>query len=205
VGLKGQFLDRRISTSASVYHTTAKGSYYFVFDPNTSTQNLGNLGKVDYQGLELEISARAAEGFDTYLRVGVTDSEIKESTRAATDVGNQAPLVSKYTVNLGAQYRRPLGTSGLMGVVRTDVQRIGPTYWYPDNFTRRDPVNLVNLRLGIEQDAWSLTAWARNLFDRDYNAEWSPGPQFFPNPGYTNNFVFKAQPRVWGIDFNFRF
>ncbi|MEJ1965296.1 MAG: TonB-dependent receptor [Gammaproteobacteria bacterium] len=205
IGVKGQFLDRRVSTSASIYHTTAKGSYYFVFDPNTSTQNLGNLGKVDYRGLELEISARPAEGFDTYLRVGLTDSEIKESSRAATDVGNQAPLVSKYTVNLGAQYRHSLGSAGLAGVVRADLQRIGPTYWYPDNFTRRDPVNLVNLRLGVERDAWSITAWARNLFDRDYNAEWSPGPQFFPNPGYTNNFVFKAQPRVWGVDFNYRF
>jgi iron complex outermembrane receptor protein len=203
--VKGQFLDRRVSTSANVYHTKAKGSYYFVFDPNTSTQNLGNLGEVEYSGLELEIAARPAEGFDTYLRVGFTDSEIKESTRAAGDVGNQAPLVSEYTINLGAQKRWPLGSSGLNGVVRADLQRIGPTYWYPDNFTVREPIDLVNLRIGIEHDRWALTAWARNLFDRIYNAEWSPGPQFFPNPGYSNNFVFKAAPRVWGADFTYRF
>ena len=205
VGVKGQFLDSRVSTSANVYHTKAKGSYYFVFDATTSTQNLGNLGEVVYDGLELEISARAAEGFDTYLRVGFTDSEIKESTRAASDVGNQAPLVSQYTINVGAQYRRPLGASGLTGILRTDLQRIGPTYWYPDNFTLREPIDLVNLRAGIERDRWSLTAWAKNLFDRKYNAEWSPGPQFFPSPGYSNNFVFKAMPRVWGVDFAYRF
>jgi iron complex outermembrane receptor protein len=69
----------------------------------------------------------------------------------------------------------------------------------------RDPVDLVNLRIGVEQGAWTLTAWARNLFDHEYNAEWSPGPQFFPNPGQTNNFVFKALPRVWGVDFVYRF
>jgi iron complex outermembrane receptor protein len=205
VGVKGQFLDRRVSTSANVYHTKAKGSYFFVFDPNTSTQNLGNLGEVEYSGLELEIAARPAEGFDTYLRVGFSDSEIKESSRAPTDVGNQAPLVSQYTINLGAQKRWPLGSSGLHGVIRTDLQRIGPTYWYPDNFTLREPIDLVNLRIGIEHDRWALTAWARNLFDRFYNAEWSPGPQFFPNPGYSNNFVFKAAPRVWGADFTYRF
>jgi iron complex outermembrane recepter protein len=194
-----------VSASANVYHTEAKGSYYFVFDPNTSTQNLGNLGEVNYDGLELEISARAAEGFDTYLRVGITDSEIKESTRAPTDVGNQAPLVSEYTVNVGAQYRRPFGASGLSGILRLDVQRLGPTYWYPDNFTLRDSVDLVNLRLGVDHERWALTAWARNLFDHEYNAEWSPGPQFFPNPGYSNNFVFKGMPRVWGVDFTYRF
>ncbi len=205
LGVKAQFLERRVSAGANVYHTTAHGSYYFVFDPNTSTQNLGNLGKVEYRGAELEVAARAAEGLDLYLRLGFTDSDIKESSRAATDVGNQAPLVSKYTGNLGLQYRHPLAASGLSGVVRVDYQRIGPTYWYPDNYTVRDPVNLVNLRVGIEKDHWSLMAWAKNLFDETYNAEWSPGPQFFPNPGETNNFVFKAMPRVWGVDFTYHF
>ena len=205
VGVKGLLADRRVNMGLSVYHTTAKGSYFFVFDPNTSTQNLGNLGKVHYQGAEFEVSARAAEGLDLYLRLGTTHSEIKESTRAPTDVGNQAPLVSKYTGNVGLNYRYPFGAGGMAGVVRVDYERIGPTFWYPDNFTVRDPVDLVNLRLGIEKDTWSLTAWAKNLTDTKYNAEWSPGPQFFPNPGESNNFVFKALPRVWGVDFIYRF
>jgi iron complex outermembrane receptor protein len=205
VGVKGLLADRRVNLGANVYYTRAKGSYFFVFDPTTSTQNLGNLGKVNYKGAEFEVSARAAEGLDLYFRLGTTDSDIRESARAATDVGNQAPLVSKYTGNVGINYRFPLGGGGLRGVTRLDYERIGPTYWYPDNFTKRDPVDLVNLRLGIEQDAWALTAWAKNLTDQKYNAEWSPGPQFFPNPGETNNFVFKALPRVWGVDFVYRF
>ena len=76
---------------------------------------------------------------------------------------------------------------------------------YPDNFTERDPVDLLNLRARARERAWSVTAWAKNLTDEDYNAEWSPGPLFFPNPGYTNNFVFKALPRRWGVDFAYRF
>jgi iron complex outermembrane receptor protein len=146
-----------------------------------------------------------AEGFDVYARVGLTDSDIRASRRAATDVGKQAPLVSEYTVNLGAQYRRPVGPDGITFVVRPDYQIIGDTYFYPDNFTKRDPVNLLNLRVGLEADRWAVTAWARNLTNEIYNAEWSPGPQFFPSPGYSNNFVFKAQPRVWGADVTFRF
>ena len=67
-----------------------------MFDPNTSTQNLGNLGDVDYKGLEFEAARRAStDSFDAYLGIGYTDSEIKESDRAASDVGNQAPLVSE--------------------------------------------------------------------------------------------------------------
>jgi iron complex outermembrane receptor protein len=119
-----------------------------VFDPNTSTQNLGNLDKVDYQGLEFEIQAAATDWLDLYARFGYTDSEIKESQRSPDDVGNEAPLVSEYTVNLGAQFRASL-TDNLTFFIRPDLQIIGDTYWYPDNFTVRDPVTLLNLRAGV--------------------------------------------------------
>jgi iron complex outermembrane receptor protein len=203
-GAKVEFLAGRVGANASVYHTRAKGSYFFVFDPNTSTQNLGNLDKVDYAGAEFEVRGRILDGFDGYVGVGFTNSDIKESRRAATDVGNEAPLVSRYTANVGAQYRRVL-SGVLSGFVRTDVEVIGPTWFYPDNFTKRDPVGLLNLRGGLDGKAWSATIWAKNLTDKKYNAEWSPGPMFFPNPGYTNNFVFKAMPRRWGVDLNYRF
>ena len=204
-GVKARFSDNRVTAGLSIYHTEAEGSYFFVFDPNTSTQNLGNLDKVEYQGLEAELQAQLTERFEVYIRGGITDSEIKASQRAATDVGNQAPLVSEYTINLGAQFRAPLGDGGYELFIRPDFQIIGDTWWWPDNFTKRSPVELLNLRAGIETDTWSVVAWSRNLTDEDYNAEWSPGPQFFPNPGYTNNFVFKALPRTWGVDFTYRF
>ena len=57
----------------------------------------------------------------------------------APSVTKSAPLVSKYTANLGLQYRHPL-RSQLSAFVRSDVEVIGPTWFYPDNFTVRDPV-----------------------------------------------------------------
>jgi iron complex outermembrane recepter protein len=205
-GFKGEFMDRRLATNLSLYYTKANGSYYFVFDPNTSTQNLGNLGDVDYKGFEAEITARVTDSFDAYLGVGYTDSEIKQSDRDPNDVGNQAPLVSEYSINLGLAYRHQLAAFGGASLfIRTDLDVTGPTWFYPDNFTERDAVSVLNLRLGLESKSWSVTAWAKNLNDEEYNAEWSPGPQFFPNPGYTNNFVFKALPRRWGVDLAYRF
>ena len=203
-GAKADFLDRRIGANVSVYHTRAKGSYFFVFDPNTSTQNLGNLDRVDYTGAEFEVRGRVIDGFDAYIGLGFTDSDIKESTRAASDVGNEAPLVSRYTANVGLQYRHTLSSTS-SAFIRSDVEVIGPTWFYPDNFTEREPVTLMNLRLGVDHQSWSATVWAKNLTDKKYNAEWSPGPRFFPNPGYTNHFLFKALPRRWGIDLNYRF
>jgi len=207
-GFKSTWLDGRVSLNASIYKTMAEGSYFFVFDANTSTQNLGNLEEVDYMGFEVDATALITEGLEAYAAFGLTDSEIQESSRNPADVGNEAPLVSEYTFNVGAQWRHSVGTFQGTDVglfLRADYQIIGPTYWYPDNFTTRHPVNLLDLRGGVEGENWALTAWSKNLTDEEYNAEWSPGPQFFPAPGYSNNFVFKAQPRTWGIDFTYRF
>jgi iron complex outermembrane receptor protein len=203
-GAKAEFLGRRVGANVSIFHTRAEGSYFFVFDPNTSTQNLGNLDRVHYTGAEVEVRGRILDGFDGYVGVGYTDSDIKESRRAASDVGNEAPLVSRYTANVGLQYRHSVG-GALSAFVRSDIEVIGPTWFYPDNFTERERVTLLNVRLGVDHRSWSATVWAKNLTDETYNAEWSPGPMFFPNPGYTNNFVFKAMPRRWGADLNYRF
>lgn len=188
-GLKSQLADGRMSLNFSVYDTEAEGSYFFVFLPDSSTQNLGSLGQVDYQGFEFDLAARVTDNFELYFGYGYTDSEIKKSV-VPTDIGNQAPLVTEDTVNLGGQYTVAFGSSGLEFFVRTDYQRIGKTWWDPANSTVRNPVNLLDWRLGIRGDSWSVVGWQRNFNDVAYNTEFSPG-----------GFVFKAKPRRWGVDF----
>ncbi len=122
-----------------------------------------------------------------------------------TVVGNQAPLVSRDTINAGAQYRQPLA-DGLSGTVRLDWQDIGRTWWEPYNITSRDPVSLVDLRLGVQAEKWTLTAWSKNLTNKIYNAEFSPGNPATPtNPTGGAGFLWRAPPRRYGVDFDYRF
>lgn len=188
-GLKSQFADNRVDLNFSVFDTEAEGSYFFVFLASNSTQNLGSLDEVEYQGFEIELRARVTDNFDVFFGYGDTDSEV---TAAAdpSQIGNQAPLVSENTTNVGGEYRRPIGNGGLEFSARADYRRIGETWWDPANSTVRDPVNLLDWRLGIHGDDWSVVGWQRNSNDVQYNAEFSPG-----------GFVFKAKPRQWGVDF----
>jgi iron complex outermembrane recepter protein len=52
----------------------------------------------------------------------------------------------------------------------------------------------VDARLGLDADVWSVTFWTKNLFDKKYNAEFSPG-----------GFLFKAPPRRFGLEVGYRF
>ncbi len=139
---------------------------------------------------------------------GYTDSKVKQYYHALAPqydfrIGEPAPLVSKDTFNIGVQYK-PRLTDHLTGLVRVDYNLIGRTYFWESDpnvatlgasaVISRNPVSLVDARVGVESRDWTLVLWAKNLNNAIYNAEYSPG-----------GFVFKALPRRWGIDLTRRF
>ena len=180
------------SINGAAYTTTSKNSYFFVFLADSSTQNLGNIDEVQLKGFELEASAEIVPNLDVNAAIGVTYSDIKDFPDP-TVLGNEAPLISRYTLNLGAQYAGPVSDS-VDALLRIDYRRTGKTWWEPYNTTVRNPVDLVDARAGLRFDGISVTAFAQNLFDEEYNAEFSPG-----------GFVFKARPRRYGIEIGYEF
>jgi iron complex outermembrane receptor protein len=184
--------DHVIRVNANVYTTRSENSYFFVFLAANSTQNLGNVPEVRISGFEVEAEVRPFRGMTLSAAYGYTNSSIRDFPDI-TVVGNEAPLISRYTLNFGAQYRAPI--SGDLGILaRVDYRRTGRTWWDVYNTTVRDPIDLVNARLGLEGHNWTITAFAENLFNEIYNAEFSPG-----------GFVFKARPRRYGAEMTFRF
>jgi len=196
VGFKSQFLDRRLTLDADVFHTQSKNGYFFVFIAADSTQNLGNLSAT-YKGAEVSLTAHPTDRLDLYANAGFTNSRIT-AMADPTVIGNEAPLVSRNTVGAGAQYRQPLG-DGLTGTVRLDYNEIGRTWWEPYNITSRHPASLVDLRMGLQGQKWTVTAWSKNLTNKIYNAEFSPG-----NVGGAG-FLWRALPRRYGVDLDYKF
>lgn len=192
IGAKTSWLDNRLTLNAAAFTTKSENGYFFVFLAANSTQNLGNIPETRINGFEVDSVFKAAEGLDFNFGFGFTDSEIKDFPDP-TAIGNEAPLISRTTLNLGGQYRTAI--SDALGLLtRLDYRRIGKTWWDVENSTVRDPVNLVDIRAGIEADRWSVTGYATNLLNAEYNAEFSPG-----------GFVFKARPRVYGVEATYRF
>jgi iron complex outermembrane receptor protein len=195
-GFKTRWLDDRLIVNGSIYRTMDHNDYYFVFLASNSTQNLGNIKRVRFQGFDLDATARLNEYLTGNLGFGLTDSKIREFPGASSPlvVGSKAPLVPDYSFNAGLQYQRPVWT-GWDVLIRADYSLTGPTTFVipvpaagepvPQE---RNPVGLVDLRAGFQSDAWTLTAWAKNLFNKKYNTEYSTG-----------GFIFKAEERTWGI------
>ncbi|MGZ3256138.1 MAG: TonB-dependent receptor, partial [Croceibacterium sp.] len=192
VGFKSQWLDGMLTLNGSAFTTLTHNSYFFVYLYANSTQNLGNMPKERLDGFELEARLAPTKDFAIDASWGQTYSKIKAFPDPAA-IGNEAPDISRSTVNVSAQYTPDLG-GGFSALLRADYRRIGRTWWDVYNTTVRNPVDLVDARAGINKDNWSLTAFASNLFNKKYNAEFSPG-----------GFVFKARPRVYGVEASAKF
>jgi len=190
IGLKSLLADGRLSLNAAVFLTESENGYFFVFLPANSTQNLGNLD-ADYEGFEVDLSWQATDRLSLYASYGYTDSEITDMEDPAV-IGNQAPLVSENTGNLGAQYVVPVGELDL--AFRVDYRHTGRTWWEPYNLTSRDPIDLVDARVWLGNDRWTATLWGKNVTDEEYNQEFSPG-----------GFLFRALPIRYGIEFQYTF
>ena len=191
-GFKSQFLDRKLTLNGAVYTTKSENSYFFVYLYANSTQNLGNVPEVRLKGFELEANYRPVDDVQFNVAWGVTDSEIKKFDDPAA-IGNEAPVISRSTLNLGAQFTPDL-TDDIEGLFRVDYRRTGRTWWDVYNSTVREPVEVVDVRAGIKGNGWSIHGFATNLFNEKYNAEFSPG-----------GFVFKARPRRYGLDIGYEF
>jgi iron complex outermembrane recepter protein len=191
-GFKSQWFDGLLTLNGAAFTTTSKNGYFFVYLYANSTQNLGNVPKVRLKGIELEARVAPTDDFQIDASWGLTDSEIKAFPDPAA-IGNEAPDISRSTINVGVQWTPDIG-DGVSGLLRWDFRRTGRTWWDVYNTTVRNPVSLVDVRAGLKKDGWSLTAFASNLFNEKYNAEFSPG-----------GFVFKARPRIYGVEAGFRF
>jgi iron complex outermembrane receptor protein len=192
VGFKSQWLDGMLTLNGAAFTTLTHNSYFFVYLYANSTQNLGTVPKERLKGFELEARLAPTKDFELDASWGQTYSEIKAFPDPVA-IGNEAPDVSRSTLNVGAQYTPDLG-AGYSALLRADYRRIGRTWWDVYNTTVRNPVNLVDVRAGVRKDNWSLTGFATNLFNKKYNAEFSPG-----------GFVFKAEPRIYGVEAGYKF
>lgn len=195
IGFKSEWLDHSLRLNGAGFYTTVRGQQYFVFLGGIGAQVLVSIDKVRIEGGELEAVYSPLRGLDLYASVGVSASRIEQYSLNPADVGNWAPYVPQTSENVGAQYRFPI-TTGLQVLSRADFIVKGAQYWDPENTAPRNAVELLNLRLGLEDTGgkWSLTGSVYNATNKSYNAEFVLG-----------GFAQPAPPREWTIDARYNF
>ncbi|MCG8440983.1 MAG: TonB-dependent receptor, partial [Caulobacterales bacterium] len=210
LGFKSLWLDGALQLNGAAFLTDTENSQQFEFTPVTSTRARTNIDETEIKGFEFDAVLETNEYLTLNAAFGYTDATVEKYDANPAAVGNNVPSVPKTTFNAGAQFNYPV-FDGVMAVSRLDYQRLGETPWDINGGpgTIRDPVNLVNLRGGLERGSWSITGWARNLFNEEYNVEniiaytQTPGPDTPPQS--LLNFTHRGLERTYGVELTFAY
>ena len=169
VGMKGEFLDRRLSISASSFYIKFDNQQFFFITTSPPSQNVTNIGKVDIAGLEFEIVGRPMAGLSLNAGFGLSDATIKRFSDAAPSLyrDNRAPQTPSYTASISLDYLMPLSDSIGMRL-NTSVVRRGAIMWDAANTLRTPAKNIINARLFLEHNGLSAGVYVDNLTDARY-------------------------------------
>jgi len=220
-GIKTELLDSRLRLNASVFNTDVEDNQFFEFfaGPFGILRVVTTIDELNIQGFEADFAWQASDMISVFGGIGLMDSEIEKNINRPLSVGNPVPQAPEETYNLGVQFDTPIGNS-LDLYVRADWQHVGemwfhtlqteavPNIWRAFGFgpvstdfskSKRDAYNTLNLRVGLDGESWSLTAWARNLTDEEYLEEIIPAPEF------GGSFNHQARGAFYGLDLQYRF
>lgn len=213
-GIKGRLFNA-LDYELIGYYTDVRNMQYFEFFVGDFgvLRSVSNIDKVRIYGGEASLNYRITPRWSIFASGNVTNSRIQKNRSRPYTVGNKSPTTPDYTINAGTQILEPI-TDTLRMLGRVDVRVTGPTPFgtvqdntVPTAFgldanyknSTRSTYTLVNARLGIETDRWSLAMFANNLFDKHYLNDVVIAPEF------GGDFVAPGQLRRWGLEGTFKF
>ncbi len=178
IGAKTEWLDGRLVANISGYYidwTNQQLTENFILPDGSSTSFISNAGETEVIGVELELSAQFTENFSVRATYAFNEAEFTEFfdqnqadlTGDPSVAGNLTPNSPQHMATVSPTYEQAVFNGTWTGFIRGDLIYRSTKYAQIHNFAETGDQTLVNLRLGLENDAWSLTAWVKNLFDDD--------------------------------------
>ena len=207
IGYKSYLLNKKLSIGASAFLIQWKDlQFYNLVAPFTYARE--NVGNAQSAGIEIEVSALPAKGLQLDGSFGFNPTEYKgfdlkrvnfgtgvESTTAIG--GNKLSNAPTHTLFLGAQYEYSINTK-LKAILRGEIRNLGKQYTDIQNQIEQPSYTLLNSRIGLTYDKYSLFIWGQNLNNERYLAYGNPDSSF----GRQSRM---AQPRTFGITLSAKF
>jgi iron complex outermembrane receptor protein len=229
LGFSSNLADGNLRLNGAAYYTEVTDMQFFEFFVGTFglLRVVSNIDKVEITGLELGADYALNENWRFYVGGNWLKSEIKANSSRPDTVGNDAPYTPDYTLNFSADMNYPL-TESLNLLARVDARFVGDTWFHtvqegqrPTIFmplfelgfgpgagalgiaeydvARRDEFGIIDLRLGVGNDNWTVVGFATNLTDESYLEEVIPAPEF------GGNFNHPGSERRYGVEVSFRY
>jgi outer membrane receptor protein involved in Fe transport len=171
LGLKGNFLDARLSLDASVYYIDWTGLQVVLTTPPPATFTyVDNAGGAKSEGAELSVQARLAQGLEiagwiTFNEAVLT--KVPSNIAEPLAIGERMPYASRFSGKAEIKQSFSLGTNvaGEIGAAvsyvgdRLDAFNAGSRQYLP-------PYAKTDLHADATYRTWTINLYANNVTDR---------------------------------------
>jgi iron complex outermembrane receptor protein len=180
LGLKSQFLDRRVTLNLSAFSTDLAGLQANIVPTNGNRSYLANVGDVRSRGVEFDALVRLSDTLTISGNGSYNDATYKRYANAPCPVGVSGvcdltgrPLFQapKWVGNGTIDYHVDL-PNGTRPYALAQISYRSSTFGTADAgpYSRIDGYMLANLRAGaaFAKGRYDLSAWINNVFDKEY-------------------------------------
>ena len=186
IGLKSQFLDRRLTLNLAAFQTEVKDYQATVTNGQLGVIRgyLANAGKVRVRGIELDSNLRLSDRLRVNFNGTFLDGKYVDFKDAPCppelsggsasppfcDIsGQRLPGISRYTLTWGGEYNIPVGSGEVYAGYDASFRSRFSSNPSPSLYTWVSGYALHNFRLGYRTgDNLNVFAWVRNAFDQNY-------------------------------------
>lgn len=167
---RSKWFDDRLQVNANVFYYDYDNQQILTFNPAFPGQTVTeNSAKSHAYGAEIELRYLATSNFEVYSSVGLLRTRFDEGTTSdgLNLNGKEFPESPTLTASLGGIWRHDSGFFAGADISYTDGYYSGGDLANtPDRFV--DSFTVVNAQVGYEAKNFTVTAFARNLFDEEY-------------------------------------
>jgi len=205
-GIKSVAFDDKLHFNVSVFQSRrvdqqVRTSFQLqAGDPTTFGFATINVDDGETLGVEADVRCYPSDRWELYANIGLLDAALgvfPESQPGPS--GREQAHAPRYTFAAGIVFRHPQGV-----FARLDASAKDAFYYDVSHDQRSESYALLNTRLGFEGESWTVSLWARNLFDERYAVRgffFGNEPPDFPDTLYTR----LGDPRQIGITAEKRF
>ncbi|BBP46448.1 TonB-dependent receptor [Thiosulfatimonas sediminis] len=210
-GLNSSFMDNALKTRITVFYSwrdnpqTSNSAYNP--DEQEFVAYTGNTERGYNYGLEAEFDWHLNDEWRAIGSLGLLQSGLSAYTYTGTygeeffiAEGRDQAHAPNYQFSIGAEYYFAANWTLAMNIEGKDG------FYYSDNHNETSSgYELVNASLEYAENNWTLTLWARNLLNREYDVR---GFYFGNDPSaeYASMvYTQKGEPRMLGLNFRYDF
>jgi len=190
IGLKGLALENKLEYDTTVYYMDIDDmqvDYYI----DASNRTKLNAAKASSLGIEISLNFQASDNLNIFAGFSYNNTEFDEYKDARGDYsGNKTIFSPDYNFHLGSTYRNSKGY-----YASADISGYGDMYLDITNDYKRDAYELVNVKVGYEQELYDIFLYAKNIFDKGYDI----------NGHFNGSYSYYSEPREIGVQLAYRF